>query len=269
MLPINLNFLNLHNYEGVYFLIAILCALAYFTYLCKQNNIDVDKMYEALFISLISALFFGRLFSLVFWSWDDFIKNPIVLFMPWKGGITVIGAVIGGLFTGFIYAMVKKLSFFYHIRFFIPSILVGQIVGRFGCFLNGDASGGPTNMPWGIVFHPESVAYSIYPPGTPLHPSQLYEIIGNLIILVFLIFTEKNEFITSRRIIWYLIGYGIIRYITEIFRSDTAQGFFGMTSAQVIGISCVLAGIIIFIITLIKPNILEVKESMIARPIKK
>jgi len=247
MLPINIDFLNLHNYEGIHFLIAIVGAIVFFTYLCKVHRIDTEVMYEAIFISLLSALFIGRLFSLVFWSPKEFFANPLVLFMPWKGGITVIGAVIGGLATGAIYAKVKKLSFFYHIQFFIPSILVGQIIGRFGCFLNGDASGIPTGSSWGVVYHPQSIAYEMFAAGTRLHPTQLYEIAGNFTLLVFLLLTENNRYITNRRIVWYLMGYGIIRYITEIFRSDTAQSILSMTSAQLIGVSCIVAGLIILV----------------------
>ena len=136
MLPIHIVIwkFQLHDYEGIYFFIAILSALIYLTFLAKQEKIDVETMYEAIFISLIVALITGRLFSFLFWGPKEFFKNPLIFFQIWKGGITVTGGVLGGLIAGFIYAIVKKLHFFHHIKIFVPSILIGHIIGRFGCF---------------------------------------------------------------------------------------------------------------------------------------
>ena len=108
MFPIHIDigFLHLHDYEGIYFFIAILSALIYLTFLAKQEKIDVETMYEAIFISLIVALITGRLFSFLFWGPKEFFKNPLIFFQIWKGGITVTGGVLGGLIAGFIYAIV-------------------------------------------------------------------------------------------------------------------------------------------------------------------
>lgn len=280
MLPINIDFLfiHLHNYEGIFFFIAILSAIIYLAILCKDNNIDVEVMFEAIFISLLVALASGRLFSFLFWNPKYFFSNPLVFFKPWEGGITVTGGVLGGLITGFIYAKVKKLDFFYHIRFFVPAILVGQIIGRFGCFLNGDAAGKPTSLPWGVVFHPESVAYSnaatnfskAYPAvGTPLHPTQLYEIFGNLILLTLILATGKNEWITRRRIVWYALGYSLIRFIVEFFRSDSVKWFSVFTTGHQITIIGFSIGILLLIWTIIFDKKLEPNEARIARPKKK
>ncbi|HOV13001.1 MAG TPA: prolipoprotein diacylglyceryl transferase [Spirochaetota bacterium] len=234
MLPINFEFLfiKLHNYEGIYFFIAILSAIFFFTYLCKQNNVNLDLMYEAIFICLLVALITGRLFSFLLWNPIELLKNPIIFFQPWNGGITVAGGVLGGLIAGAVFAKVKKLNFFYYIRFFIPPILIGQIIGRFGCFLNGDAAGKPTDLPWGVIFARNSAAYYSVPHGTPLHPTQLYEIFANLLLLFFILITGKNEWITKRRVIWYAFGYSIIRFIIEFFRNDSEKWFGIFTTGQ-------------------------------------
>lgn len=271
MLPIHINigFLHLNDYEGIYFFIAILSALIYFTYLAKDENIDIETMYEAIFISLIVALITGRLFSFLFWSPIELFKNPIIFFQVWKGGITVTGGVLGGLIAGSIYAYIKKLHFFHHIKIFIPPIILGHIIGRIGCFLNGDASGFPTKMPWGIVFDPASVAYRFtgIQPGTPLHPTQLYEILGNIILLFIIIMTGNNKWITNRRIIWYALGYGTIRFIVESFRNDSEH--FStipfLTSGQIICLIFWGIGIALLIWSIFNNNLMEAKEENIAR----
>ncbi|OHD26772.1 MAG: prolipoprotein diacylglyceryl transferase [Spirochaetes bacterium GWD1_27_9] len=275
MLPINFDFLflHLHNYEGIYFFIAILSSIIYFTYLCKENNIDIDKMYEATFISLLVALVAGRLFSFLLWSPQELFSNPIVFFQPWNGGITVAGAVLGGLVTGVIYAKVNKLSFFYHIQYYIPPIVLGQIIGRFGCFLNGDASGKPTDIFWGVVFAPESSAYSnrttyftpsLPPVGTSLHPTQLYEIFGNLIFLLIILLTEKNQWITKRRVIWYALWYSTLRFIIEFFRTDNIEWAF-LRSGQIICLIGFVIGISLLIWSIFNDSKLDAKEENIAR----
>ena len=277
MLPIVIEPLKLANYEGMYFFIAIFSAIIFFTFLCKEANIDVDAMYEAIFICLIVALITGRLFSYLLWNPRELFSNPLIFFQPWRGGITVAGGVLGGLIAGFIYAKVKKYHFFYHIQFFIPPILLGQVIGRFGCFLNGDAAGKPTNLPWGVVFHPESVAYSnattgfapsLPPVGTPLHPTQLYEIIGNFIVLIILLATGNNEWITKRRVIWYAIWYSTLRFVLEFLRIDNEKyGIF--TSGQIIALIGIIIGVALLIWSIFNEDKLNADEKFIARPKKK
>lgn len=276
MLPIAIDFLKLYNYEGIYFFIAIFSAIIFFTILCKEANIDIDAMYEAIFVCLIVALITGRLFSFLLWNPKELFEHPLVFFQPWRGGITVAGGVLGGLVAGFIYAKVKKYHFFYHIRYFIPPILLGQIIGRFGCFLNGDAAGSPTKLPLGVVFHPESIAYSnaatgfsptLPMPGTPLHPTQLYEIIGNFIALIIILATGNNEWITKRRIIWYILWYSLLRFLLEFLRTDNEK-YFIFTSGQIISLIGFAIGIPLLIWSIFNDDKLTPDEKFIARPKK-
>ena len=270
MLPIHvdLSFLHLHYYEGIYFFIAILSALVYFTYLAKKENIDLEVMYEASFISILTAVITARLFSLVFWEPQLLLKNPLVFFKVWSGGVSITGGVLGGLTAGYIYARVKKLHFFYHIKIFIPPIILAQIIGRFGCFLNGDAAGIPTNAPWGMIFNPNSQAYMSIPPGTVIHPTQLYEMFGNLILLLFIILTGNIGWITKRRIAWYALGYSAVRFIVEFFRNDSNRWNWltVFTTGQIICIGGFILGLFILTWSIIHPEKLEAKEENIARP---
>ncbi len=268
MLPINVNlgFLNLPNYEGLYFLIAFLSAIIYLTILSKDNKLDLEIIYEGAFLSIIAGIICGRLFSLIFWDTKAFFSNPLIFFQIWNGGISITG-VIGGLIAALIYVKIKKLNFFYHMQFVIPAIILAQIVGRVGCFLNGDGAGVPTNMPWGIVFNPESVAYYKYMPGTPLHPTQLYEIFLNIFLFLFIILTGNNQWITKRRIAWYAMGYGLIRFITEFFRGDSGKWSWlpGISTAQLIAIAGILTGLFILTWSFIYPDKLDADENSIAR----
>lgn len=274
MLPVNINlgFFSYPDYEGLYFLIAFLSAIIYFSILCKEQNLDLEILYEAAFISIITGLICGRLFSLIFWDPVSFFRNPLVFFRVWEGGISVTG-VVGGLTAALIYLKIKKLNFFYHMQFVIPGIVLAQIIGRIGCFLNGDAGGKITDLPWGVVFNPNSVAYRTtgIAPGTPLHPTQLYEVFGNIILFLFLILCGNNSWITKRRFIWYAIGYGVIRFVVESFRNDS--NVFSwlpmLTTAQLIAIVGIITGLVLLIWSMIFPDQLEAYEENIARLKKK
>lgn len=261
--------ISIHNYEGIYFFIAILSAIIYFGIIGKLERLNLDIMYEAGFICILVGFATARLFTFLFWdSSFEIFKNPLVYFDVFnKGGVSVTGGMIGGIIAGFIYAKVKKLHFFYHIQFFIPAILLGQIIGRFGCFLNGDSGGRPTSMPWGVVFSNDSIAYSNFPVGTPLHPVQLYEMIANFILLVFLLLTGKNKWISERRVIWYACGYGLARFVIEFFRGDTEH--FGplpfFSTGQIVALFGILCGIGMLIWSIYNPEKLTPDESMIAR----
>jgi len=276
LLPINLKIFSkaIENYEGMYFFIAIVFGIVYFSYLCKLDRINLEVMFEAIAIGLITALITGRLFSFLLWNPKALINNPLIFFQPWHGGITVAGGVLGGLIAGAIYAKVKKLSFFYHMRFFIPSILIGQIVGRFGCFLNGDAAGKPTSSIFGLVFDPNSIAYSnastyfslkLAPPGTHLHPTQLYDIFGNLIVFLFILITWNNDWIKKRIICWYAMGTSLTRFIVEFFRNDTEKWFSIFTTGQQICAVGFFVGLAILIYSFFYEEVFNTKEENIAR----
>jgi len=273
MLPIYISrgFLQIHyNYEGIYYLVAILASLIYATYLAKKDNIDPEMIYEAGFICILTALVTGRLFSFLFWEPFVLLKNPLLFFQVWKGGITVAGGVLGGLVAGYVFARVKKYHFFYHIQYFVPAILLAQVIGRFGCFLNGDAAGLPTNSIFGVVFHPKSVAYMAtgIMPGTPLHPTQLYEMFGNLLLFIFIISTRNIKWIRDRSIVWYALGYSTVRFIVEFFRNDTVRfaGIPFFTSGQLICLIGYAFGFFMLIWSLLNEDKLIPNEENIARP---
>ena len=115
----------------------------------------------------------------------------------WKGGLAIHGAILGGLLIAVLYARKQKISFLKFVDTLTPSLILGQAIGRIGCFFNGDAYGYPTSLPWGIVYAPESPAGQMFP-GQALHPTQLYEMFLNLIIFGILWKIRKNNLINPK-----------------------------------------------------------------------
>src|SRR5262245_5689811 len=105
---------------------------------------------------------------------------------------------------------------------FAPGIALGHVVGRLGCLFAGCCFGRETNVPWAITFHNEFAAQNVGTPlGVPLHPTQLYEAGAELLILAFLLLTEKKGRPFPGRTFWsYIFLYGVSRFIIEFYRGD-------------------------------------------------
>jgi phosphatidylglycerol:prolipoprotein diacylglycerol transferase len=102
-----------------------------------------------------------------------------------------------------------------------PTIILGQAFGRFGNFMNGDAHGTPTDMPWGIVFPSGSIAGREFP-GIPIHPTMLYEMFINFGIFFLLWFVIKNrESKAGFLFALYIVMYSAGRLFVEQFRADS------------------------------------------------
>jgi phosphatidylglycerol:prolipoprotein diacylglycerol transferase len=93
------------------------------------------------------------------------------------------------------------------------------VFGRFGNFMNGDAHGVPTSLPWGIVFPKGSIAGDEFP-GQPLHPVMLYELVLNLASFFVLWGLRKKDHKSGFIFALYLMGYGVIRFFVTFFRAD-------------------------------------------------
>lgn len=175
---------------------------------------------------LIGSVFFGligsRLFYVLF-NWDFFIADPLLIINLSRGGLSFFGMLIGaGTYIG-LYCWHFKYSIYELLDVLAPGVLLGQIIGRWGNFFNYESYGGPTSVYW-KMFVPTNV--NLYDPNEQyFHPTFLYEIIANSILLCILLYTF--HFLTFKKsgliFALYGIGYGIIRIITEFFRIDALK----------------------------------------------
>ena len=133
----------------------------------------------------------------------------------------------------------------------VPALLVAQIIGRFGCIVNGDAYGGPTGLPWGFIYvHPDAAIPSQLL-GVPTHPYPVYEQILNLVALV--LFYRFNKYSRHDGMIFlaYLAYYSVERFLLTFFRQETA--FIGrLQEAQFIALLTLAASAAMFIYLLLK-----------------
>ncbi|NNF07557.1 MAG: prolipoprotein diacylglyceryl transferase, partial [Candidatus Eisenbacteria bacterium] len=201
--------------------------------------------------AMIGGVLGAKLYYLID-HWDQTVLDPRGQILT-GAGLTYYGGLLGGALLAFFAAWRNKVPFLQLIDMCAPLMALGYAIGRFGCFLNGDDYGLPTDVPWGMSF----------PKGSPptletVHPTQMYEVLWGGAIFAFLWMIRKaNEMYLGRMFGLYLILAGIERFVVEYWRTNVPMG--GLTVAQ--WISVVLFSIGIVLVVLSNRRALEVQES--------
>ena len=269
MFPIHLDlgFTKFHFYEGIYFLIAILTGVLLSARIARKNGINQDDFYSFAIWVILGAIVGGRVSNYIFWSTDQLLTKPWTIFFVWQGGISITGGIGGGILAGWIYSRVKKFPFWKLFAMISPVVLLSQAIGRIGCFLNGDAHGIASSLPWAVRFprygryFPSfklDKNYSSFPwtwsyehnlvtrdttLSAPLHPTQIYEMLLDLLLMGFIIFLYK--IVKARNLSYKLIFfahvgiYSFYRFFLEFIRADRT----GITAIGISYMQFVLAGI--------------------------
>jgi len=221
------------------FIVALLVALNQ----AKKQNISKENILDIGFYILISAIVGSRLLF-VLMDYEHYLKNPLDIFKIWEGGLVYYGGLLFAIPAVIIYCRKKVLSLWGIADIFAPSIAIGHAIGRLGCFSAGCCYGKPSDLPWAVTF---TDPYSFAIRGIPLHPTQLYEAIGEFSIFIFLILWRKRKSFDGELFGLYVLLYSFIRFINEFFRGDP-RGFIynGISLSQAISIMLFL-GAIIFI----------------------
>jgi phosphatidylglycerol:prolipoprotein diacylglycerol transferase len=207
-----------------------------------RKGIDKETVSGFFFYALLAAVIGARLYYVAFTDAAGVWSNPLSVLAVWQGGLAIHGAILGGLAVCLLYTWKKKISFWKFADTLAPSLILGQAIGRIGCFFNGDAHGYPTDLPWGLVYSPESPAGRMFP-GQPLHPTQLYEMILNLLIFGILWKMRKRFRVDGHLFLLYVVSYSTIRIFVEHFRADKLIYLGGLSAAQTIGILGIVSSI--------------------------
>jgi len=180
----------------------------------------------------------------VFDEWSYFMDNPGEI--VGGEGMGIFGAILGGTLTGVIYARVKGLPVGRLCDVCAFGLILAQAVGRLGCFFNGCCFGTATDLPWGTVWtHPESYGPAI----GAVHPTQLYELIFDLVLFAFMWFVIKTR--VEKPGVLYLIYisiYSFGRFLISFLRTNE-DAFWGLQQAQVVSlvVFIVAVGLIIYL----------------------
>ena len=204
-------------------------------------------IHDFAFYVIFAGILGARIYFVLFSDPKYFMSNPVKVFAFWEGGLAIHGAIIAGVIVAIWFTWKEKISFWRWVDTLAPSLILGQAVGRIGCFFNGDAHGIPTALPWGLVYSADSPAGQMFP-GQPLHPTQLYEMILNLLIFGVLWKLRKKNFFDGFIFLLYAVLYSSIRIFVENFRADKLTYLGGISAAQTMGVAAIAVSIAIILV---------------------
>lgn len=185
--------------------------------ICKKKdglyNIKFDNILEMMIYTIPIAIISARLYYVIF-NLKYYIDNPTQIFNLRTGGIAIYGAIIGGLITIIIYTKKHKMNLLDVLDYIVPSLVIAQSIGRWGNFVNCEAYGYETTLPWRM---------GIYEAGRyiEVHPTFLYESICTFIIFIILMKLSNNRKFKGQIVSIYLILYSIARSFIEGLRTDS------------------------------------------------
>ncbi|MCR5250871.1 MAG: prolipoprotein diacylglyceryl transferase [Lachnospiraceae bacterium] len=215
---------------GVIIGIGVLLAFMLIAKVAAKDGQNPDDFYEVGIYALIFGIIGARIYYVIF-SWEYYKDDLLSIFNIRQGGLAIYGGVIAGFATVILYARIKKKNIFAMLDTAITGVLVGQIVGRWGNFTNREVFGGYSDGLFAMRLPIEAVRSrdispdlrSHIPEGAnyiQVHPTFLYEGFFNLILLVLILAFRKKKAFDGECALWYLGGYGIIRFVIEGVRTD-------------------------------------------------
>jgi len=214
--------------------LAILVIVLWMLWQVKRGaRLTYDSVIMAALVAIPSGVIISRLFHVID-LWDYYVQHPGDIIGA--GGLTIWGAVLGATLGLWIYSRFSRFKFGYITDTVAPAVILAQAIGRVGCVLNGCCYGIPTSLPWGVVYtHPDSLA----PLGVAVHPTQIYEIIYNLMVFAVLLKLKGRLKPDGSLFLVFLSLYSVWRIGIEFIREGTPF-LFGLHQAQFISIVVLL-----------------------------
>jgi phosphatidylglycerol---prolipoprotein diacylglyceryl transferase len=227
------------KWYGVLIASAVLIGVSLSTRLAQKRNIDPDLVGDLAIWLVIGAIPMARLYYVAFEWQHKYAQNPGQIIKIWEGGIAIHGAIIGGTIAAIIFAKIKQVSFWKLADIVMPSVALGQAIGRWGNFFNSEAFGSPTDLPWKLYI-PIGSRPAGYLNVEYFHPTFLYESIWNLLVFGLLITLfnwdiRKSNLKPGTLFLVYAIAYSVGRLAIESLRTDSLT-IGGLKTAQIVSL---------------------------------
>ncbi len=223
------NLFGINNFDiywyGIIIAVGFLLAVLLGMKNSKLAGIESDSVLDLVLFAAPAAIICARLYYVIF-QWDLFKDNLLDIVNTRKGGLAIYGGVLGAILVAYFFAKYKKVKFLSLMDFGVPYLVMAQGIGRWGNFVNQEAFGTATSLPWrmnGSVVNSELSALN---PGIDLsvygaHPTFLYESLWDFAVFFFLIWFRKKKKLDGEVFFLYMLLYGVGRFFIESLRTDS------------------------------------------------
>jgi len=218
------------GWYGMMVALAVITVVAWALYSVKKDpRLNGDVILNAAIVGIPFGVIGARLLHVID-NWSTYSNDLGRIFRG--DGLAIYGAVLGAALGVWIFSLFKKIPYGHLVDVIAPGIILAQAVGRVGCTLNGCCYGVETHLPWAITYsHPETLG----PQGIFVHPTQVYEIIFNLMVFGILLLLRKRLRPDGSLFMVYLSLYSVWRIAVDFIR-EGKPFLFGLHEAQVISI---------------------------------
>lgn len=222
---------------GIIIAVGFALAVIYALKRCSQFGLTQDNILDMLIVTVPMAIIGARAYYCIFY-WDErYAADPISVLYIWEGGLAIYGAVIASILTVLVFAKVKKLRARTILDLGSLGMMIGQMIGRWGNFINREAHGSETDSFFRMGLEDAAGKVTYY------HPTFLYESVWNLIGFLLFHFLSKRRKYDGQVFLWYMAWYGLGRGIIEGLRTDSLYLFgTGLRVSQLLGfVFCLVA----------------------------
>ena len=243
---------------GIFIGLGVICCVLLVMHEAKRTGQNPDSYLDFAIYALIFAVIGARLYYVLF-SWDFYSQNPEKIFAIREGGLAIYGGIIGGVLTAIIYCKVKRMDFWKMADTAAPSLILGQVMGRWGNFFNKEAFGGYTDNLFAMRYQLSQVRTSDVTPDIlqhlvtvngvdyiQVHPTFFYESAWNACIFVILLILQRKKKFDGQVCAVYFFGYALGRVWIEGLRTDQLL-IGGIPVSQALSAILILASVGLYI----------------------
>lgn len=233
------------RWYGFLIALAVLLGVNLSQWLAQQRQVNPDLIGDLTLWLVVAAIPCARLYYVLF-NWSNYRDRPEDIIAVWQGGIAIHGAILGGTLAAIWFARSHRVSFWQLSDLVVPSLALGQAIGRWGNFFNSEAFGDPTNLPWKLYiampFRPSQYLQFDY-----FHPTFLYESLWNLGVFALLLslffwgLKHQTRLKLGTLTFIYLIAYSSGRFWIEGLRTDSLM-LGSLKMAQLVSLGLVAIG---------------------------
>ena len=247
------------NWYGLIITCGMILAVAYAVWHAKSERVRTDDVIDLALYLIIFGILGARLYYVIM-EFDRYVvsdgtflqnlgKTLYNCIAVWNGGLAIYGGIIGGFITAYVYARVKKIRFGVIADIAGPCVLVGQIIGRWGNFVNVEAFGEETTLPWRMGILKSMDGGETFFSEMYVHPTFLYESLWNLLGLILITLLYNKKKFHGQMFITYMMWYGFGRMLIESLRTDSLM-IGDMRVSQFVGFATFVLGVILLVLNL-------------------
>ncbi len=229
----------------------------------RADFLDDQQLSDLLFYGALGVILGGRFGYVLFYGWEQLLRDPLSLLRIWEGGMSFHGGLLGVIVAILVYARRQRRSALQLMDFVAPLVPPGLFFGRIGNFIGGELWGKPTDSGWGVVF-PQALPDALRNADLEMalrlglldeharHPSQLYQALGEGLLLFVLLWWISSRPRPAGMVAgWFAIGYALCRFAVEFVREpDLHIGYlaFGwLTQGQLLCLPLLVVGIVLVV----------------------